>query len=202
MSENIIAAPVPTDVELKQEELTFGVDEAVEVLMSRYMANRKIKINNSQEILDDAIEVNGEVVNELKDAVDVSQFNHTSETLGIRSRVQDTEIRIGKTIEDSNIRVIIMLTDLDITGDRYVPEFGKFRTLPMEDHAEMYEVIVAANDALSLVRKEHEKLINKLADTSGIKRQVHGRVMTKKLTDAGLGDVLTDEEVLSIINID
>ncbi len=202
MSDKEIAAPVPTEVELKQEELTFGVDEAVEVLMSRYEAKRRVKLDASRELLDDAVEVNSEVITELKDAIDVSQYNHVSETLGISSRVKDTEIRIGKTIEDSNIRVILMLTDTDITGDRYTPEFGKFRVLPMIDHAEMYEVIVAANDALEIVNKAHNKLVRKLDNTSDIRRQVHARVMSKKLTDAGLGDVLEDTEVLEIINID
>jgi hypothetical protein len=201
MSENIIAAPVPTEVELKQEELTFGVDEAVDVLSTIYETNRGIKLDESREILDDAIEVNREVVAELKDAIDVSEYNHTSDTLGIRSRVQDVKINIGKTIEDSNIRVILMLTDLDITGERYVPEFGKFRNLPMEDHAEMYDVIVTANDVLELVEKTHRKLVNKLDNVSEIRRQLRAKVMTVKLTDAGLGDVLTDTEVLAIVTI-
>ena len=145
--------------------------------------------------------MNESVINELKDAIDVSQYNHVSETLGITSRVKDTEIRIGKTIEDSNIRVILMLTDTDITGSNYTPEFGKYRNLPMVDHAEMYEVIKVANETLEEVNKAHTKLCRKLDNISDIRRQLHARVMTKKLTDAGLGDVLTDEEVLNIINI-
>ncbi len=193
--------PVPTEVELKQEELTFGVNEAVEVLQTMYLTNRSVKIETSREVLDRVVDTTNSLIDELKDAIDTSEYNHTSDVLGISSRVKDVEIHIGKTIEDSNIRVILMLTDLDITGSNYTPEFGKYRNLPMTDHAEMYEVIVTANDTLSDAEKEHSKLVRKLDNTSEIRSRLHAKVMSVKLTAAGLGDVLTDESVLEIIEV-
>ena len=145
--------PTPTEVELKQEELTFGVDEAVEVLSTMYETKRQIVLDGVREMSQTVADATDTLINELKDAIDTSEFNHTSEVLGISSRVKDVEVRIGKTIEDSSIRVILMLTDLDITGERYTPEFGKFRVLPMTDHAEMYEVIKASNKTLEDARK-------------------------------------------------
>ena len=193
--------PVPTEVELKQEELTFGVNEAVEVLQTMYLTNRSVKIETSREVLDRVVDATNSLIDELKDAIDTSEYNHTSDVLGISSRVKDVEIHIGKTIEDSNIRVILMLTDLDITGRNYTPEFGKYRNLPMTDHAEMYEVIVTANDTLSDAEKEHSKLVRKLDNTSEIRSRLHAKVMSFKLTKAGLGDVLEDTDILAIVEV-
>jgi len=193
--------PVPTVVELKQEELTFGVNEAVEVLSTMYETKRQIRLDSERTALDTVADATDTLINDLKDAIDTSEFNHTSEVLGISSRVKDVEVRIGKTIEDSSIRIILMLTDLDITGDRYTPEFGKFRVLPMTDHAEMFEVIEASNKTLADAQKAYDKINTKLNNVSEIRRQLRAKVMAVKLTNAGLGDVLIDEEVLEIIEV-
>jgi len=193
--------PTPTEVELKQEELTFGVAEAVEVLSTMYETKRQVELDRSRDILGNVSEATNTLINKLKDAIDTSEFNHTSEVLGISSRVKDVQINIGKTIEDSNIRVVLMLTDTDITGSNYTPEFGKYRNLPMTDHAEMYEVIKTAKDTLSEAEKDHSKVVRKLDNTSEIRRRLHAKVMSFKLTKAGLGDVLKDEDVLAIIEI-
>jgi len=202
MSDKEIAAPVPTEVELKQEELTFGVNEAVEVLSTMYETKRQIILDRERETLDNVADATNTLIDDLKDTIDTSEFNHTSEVLGISSRVKDVEVRIGKTIEDSSIRVILMLTDLDITGSNYTPEFGKYRNLPMTDHAEMFEVIEASNKTLEDARKAYDKVNTKLNNVREIRKQLHAKVMSFKLTEAGFGDVFEDTNILAIINID
>jgi len=199
MSEKEIAAPVPTAVELKQEELTFGVDEAVNVLSTMYETKRSVILDREREVLDTIVEARDDLVNELKDAIDVSEYNHVSETLGITSRVKDTEIRIGKTIEDSNIRVILMLTDTDISGSNYTPEFGKYRNLPINE--ETYTAVKSANDGVDVARKAHSKSVSKLDNLHTIRERLHAKVMSVKLKDAGLANVLEDADILAIIEI-
>ena len=200
MSEKEIAVHVPTEVELKQEELTFGVDEAVEVLNTMYLTNREIKLNTSRESLDRVIEIDGSVIDEVKSTIDTSEYNHTSEVLGISSRVKDVDLIVNKTIEDSNIRVVLMLTDTDITGSNYTPEFGKYRNLPMSE--DVFGILSTSRKNVADAEDEHNKLARKLSNTSEIRSRLHAKVMSFKLTKAGLGDVLEDSDILEIVNID
>ena len=54
--------PVPTVVELKQEELTFGVNEAVEVLSTMYETNRQIKLDSERTALDTVADATDTVI--------------------------------------------------------------------------------------------------------------------------------------------
>ncbi len=98
MSEKEIAVHVPTEVELKQEELTFGVDEAVEVLQTMYLTNRQVKLDASSEILDRVIESARRITDEAKSSIDTSEYNHTSEVLRISSLVKDVNLIVNKTV--------------------------------------------------------------------------------------------------------
>lgn len=193
------ALPVPTAVELKQEELTFGVDEAVEVLSTMYETKRRIKLDSERTVLDAAIEVSQAITDEVKGSIDTAEYNHTSEILGISSRVKDVELNLGKTIEDSNVRVVLMLTDTDITGSNYTPEFGKYRNLSMDEGA--FNMLTNSATILSEAKKAYNKVSTKLDNVSDIRRQLRAKVMSVKLTEAGLGEVLTDESVLEIIEV-
>ena len=199
MSETEKALPVPTAVELKQEELTFGVDEAVQVLQTMYLTNRSVKIDASSEILDRVIESARRITDEAKSSIDTSEYNHTSEVLGITSRVKDVELKVNKTIEDSNIRVILMLTDTDISGSNYTPEFGKYRNLPMSE--ELFTILSESAKDRKDAEKIHNDLVRKLDNTSEIRSRLHAKVMSVKLEEAGLGSVLTNEDVLAIIEV-
>ena len=200
MSEKEIAVHVPTEVELKQEELTFGVDEAVEVLQTMYLTNRQVKLDASSEILDRVIESARRITDEAKSSIDTSEYNHTSEVLGISSRVKDVNLIVNKTVEDSNVRVVLMLTDTDITGSNYTPEFGKYRNLPMSE--DLFRILSESAKDREDAEKIHSDLRRKLDNTSEIRSRLHAKVMSFKLTKAGLGDVLKDTDILGIVNID
>jgi len=191
----------PTETQTKIEVMMFGVEDAVEVLHTKWLAKRQAILVASREGLDEAVEGVETLIESLKEAIDVSAYNHTSETLGIRSRVQDVNVKIRKTIEDSVIRITLMLTDTDITSERYTPEFGKFRDLPMSDHAEMYEVISAANKTVEAIEKAHRKLNEKLEDAGNVRRQLHAKVMEIRLVDAGLTDIFDNEDIIAILDI-
>jgi hypothetical protein len=187
-------------VELKNEELTFGVDDAVEVLVVKYLANVKPKVEAAGDAVKSAIEANDEAVEKVIEAVDSKKYNHESKILGIKSRVRDVTVNLNKTVEDSDIRIVLALTDLDIVSSNYQPEIGKYRSLPMT--AAVHKRLTTARDAVyEAQRVAHETEL--LLDTSEVKRALRARVMTVKLKEAGIDveELLNDEDVAAIINI-
>jgi hypothetical protein len=187
-------------VELKNEELTFGVDDAVEVLVVKYLANVKPKVEAAGDAVKSAIEANDEAVEKVIEAVDSKKYNHESKILGIKSRVRDVTVNLNKTVEDSDIRIVLALTDLDIVSSNYQPEIGKYRSLPMT--AAVHKRLTTARDAVyEAQRAAHETEL--LLDTSEVKRALRARVMTVKLKEAGIDveELLNDEDVAAIINI-
>jgi len=193
-------APKRSAVELKNEELTFGVDDAVEVLVVKYLANAKVKVDAAGDAVKSAIEANDEVVEKVLEAVDTKKYNHESKILGIKSRVRDVTINLNKTVEDSDIRVVLALTDLDIVSSNYQPEIGKYRSLPMT--ATVHKKLTTARDAVYEAQKvAHDTDL--LLDTTEVKRALRARVMTVKLREAGIDveELLNDEDVAAIVNI-
>lgn len=193
-------APKRSAVELKNEELTFGVEDAVEVLVVKYLANAKVKVDAAGDAVKSAIEANDEVVEKVLEAVDTKKYNHESKILGIKSRVRDVTINLNKTVEDSDIRVVLALTDLDIVSSNYQPEIGKYRSLPMT--ATVHKKLTTARDAVYEAQKvAHDTDL--LLDTTEVKRALRARVMTVKLREAGIDveELLNDEDVAAIVNI-
>lgn len=193
-------APKRSEVELKNEELTFGVEEAVEVLVVKYLANVDSKVDAAETVLEDANEAYDVVADRVKESVDSKQYNHTSKTLGIKSRVADVTLDVNKTVEDSSVRVVLTLTDLDIVGSNYTGEFGKYRKLPItkRDHTKLIELRETINDANDELRE-----VSALRNTSDVTRALRARVMTVKLKEAGIdiSELLEDEDIAAIINI-
>lgn len=187
-----------TEIEAKTEKMMFGVEDAVEVLVTKYLANVAAKLKPLTDALDRVREANATTIDRIKESIDTSEYNHTSTILGISSRVQDVKLNVGKTIEDSNIRVVLMLTDLDITGERYTPEFGKFRNLEMS--TEIRDEILASNDTVETAEKNVREVRN-LEDTSTVRRQLHAKVMEVKLVEAGLTDIFDNEEIAAILSV-
>lgn len=187
-------------VELKNEELTFGVDDAVEVLVVKYLANVKVKVDAAEDAVKSAIEANDEVVEKVLEAVDTKKYNHESKILGIKSRVRDVTINLNKTVEDSDIRIVLALTDLDIVASNYQPEIGKYRSLPMT--ATVHKRLTTARDAVHEAQKEAHN-VECLLDTTEVERALRARVMTVKLKEAGVDvdALLNDEDVAAILNI-
>ncbi len=93
-----------------------------------------------------------------------------------------------------------MLTDTDITGSNYIPEFGKYRNLPMSE--DLFRILSESAKDREDAEKIHSDLRRKLDNTSEIRSRLHAKVMSFKLTKAGLGDVLEDTDILEIVNID
>jgi hypothetical protein len=193
-------APKRSAVELKNEELTFGVNEAVEVLVVKYLSNAKVKVDAAGEVVKSAIESNDAVVEKVLEAVDSSKYNHESKILGIKSRVRDVTINLNKTVEDSDIRIVLALTDTDIVASNYTPEIGKYRSLPMT--ATVHKKLTTARDAVYEAQKvAHDTDL--LLDTTDVKRALRARVMTVKLKEAGVDveDLLNDEDIAAILNV-
>lgn len=187
-------------VELKNEELTFGVNDAVEVLVVKYLSNAKVKVDAAGDVVKSAIEANDEVVEKVLEAVDSKKYNHESKILGIKSRVRDVTINLNKTVEDSDIRIVLALTDLDIVSSNYQPEIGKYRSLPMT--ATVHKKLTTSREAVyEAQRLAHEADL--LLDTTDVKRALRARVMTVKLKEAGIDveAMLEDEDIAAIINI-
>lgn len=187
-------------VELKNEELTFGVNDAVEVLVVKYLTNAKVKVDAAGDAVKSAIEANDEVVEKVLEAVDSKKYNHESKILGIKSRVRDVTINLNKTVEDSDIRIVLALTDLDIVSSNYQPEIGKYRSLPMT--ATVHKKLTTSREAVyEAQRLAHEADL--LLDTTDVKRALRARVMTVKLREAGIDveAMLADEDIAAIINI-
>jgi len=187
-------------VELKNEELTFGVNDAVEVLVVKYLSNAKVKVDAAGDAVKSAIEANDEVVEKVLEGVDSKKYNHESKILGIKSRVRDVTINLNKTVEDSDIRIVLALTDLDIVSSNYQPEIGKYRSLPMT--ATVHKKLTTSREAVyEAQRLAHEADL--LLDTTDVKRALRARVMTVKLKEAGIDveAMLADEDIAAIINI-
>lgn len=187
----------PTETQVKTEEMMFGVAEAVEVLVTKYLSKVATKLKPKEKLYTEAVEAYDAAVKVVKDAVDTAKYNHVSETLGITSRVTGVKIGVNETVEDSYIRVTLMLTDTDITGERYVPEFGKFRNLemPAETHADLTTRANAIDEARKVVAE-----INDLRNVD-VRRQFHAKVMEIRLVDAGLTDIFDDEDIIAILDI-
>lgn len=193
-------APKRSAVELKNEELTFGVSDAVEVLVVKYLSNAKVKVDAAGEVVKSAIEANDAVVEKVLEAVDSKKYNHESKILGIKSRVRDVTINLNKTVEDSDIRIVLALTDLDIVSSNYQPEIGKYRSLPMT--ATVHKKLTTARDAVYEAQKvAHDTDL--LLDTTDVKRALRARVMTVKLKEAGIDveELLNDEDIAAILNV-
>lgn len=188
-----------TEIEAKTEAMMFGVDDAVDVLMAKWWAKRQIILDSEREKIETVRSEHASTIEQVKAAVDTSKYNHTSEVLGISSRVRDVELRIGKTIEDSSIRVVLMLTDTDITGDNYRPEFGKYRVLPVS--AADFAAITASNKMVAEAEEAYNKALDKLPSKVAIRSQLHAKVMEIKLVEAGLGNIFNNEEIQEIIAI-
>lgn len=187
-------------VEIKNEELTFGVSDAVEVLVVKYLSNAKVKVDAAGDAVKSAIEANDEVVEKVLEAVDSKKYNHESKILGIKSRVRDVTINLNKTVEDSDIRIVLALTDLDIVSSNYQPEIGKYRSLPMT--ATVHKKLTTSRETVyEAQRLAHEADL--LLDTTDVKRALRARVMTVKLKEAGIDveAMLEDEDIAAIINI-
>jgi hypothetical protein len=194
-------APKPSKVELKNEELTFGVDEAVEVLVVKYLSNVKPKVEAAEEAVRVAVEAHEAGVESVIESVDTDSYNHTSKTLGIKSVVRDVIVRLNKTVEDSSIRIVLALTDLDIVGDGgYTPEIGKYRSIPMTKTN--HKKLTTLRDAVHSAQSEANR-VDALLDTSDVRRSLRARVMTVKLREAGIDieELLNDEDVSAIINV-
>jgi len=187
-----------TETQIKTEQMMFGVEDAVEVLVTKYLANVAAKLKPLQDRLDRMREGHTEMLERITGAVDTAKYNHTSGMIGIASRVQDVQLNVGKTIEDSTIRIVLMLTDLDITGERYVPEFGKFRNLPMP--VEVRDEIQASKKAMREV-EDVVRDVRDLEDTSTVRRQLHAKVMEVKLVEAGLTDIFDNDEIAAILSV-
>lgn len=189
-----------SEVELKNEELTFGVEEAVEVLVVKYLANVNVKVDAAETVLDEANEAYDVVADRVKESVDLNSYNHTSKILGIKSRVTDVTLDVGKTVEDSSVRIVLTLTDLDIASSNYTGEFGKYRKLPItkRDHTKLVELRETVNDANDSLRE-----VSALRNTSNVERSLRAKVMTSKLMEAGIDidALLEDEDIAAIINI-
>jgi hypothetical protein len=185
-------------VELKNEELTFGVDDAVEVLVVKYLANVKPKVEAAGDAVKSAIEANDEAVEKVIEAVDSKKYNHESKILGIKSRVRDVTVNLNKTVEDSDIRIVLALTDLDIVSSNYQPEIGKYRSLPMT--AAVHKRLTTARDAVYEAQRDE---VETLLDTTEVKRALRARVMSVKLKEAGIDvdELLNDEDIAAIVNI-
>lgn len=188
-----------SETELKQEELEFGIDEAVSVLMTQYSANLQVAIDAASDAVDVIAEEYDGKVKEIKDGLELGQFNYTCEVLGIRSRVRDVDVQVGNTVEDSSVRVVLMLTDLDIVGQNYTPEFGKYRKLEMngDDFAALTEIGERRNKAI----KQLNKLFDKRCDTRTVQQQVRAKVMEVRLKAMGMSDLLDDESVKELITV-
>ena len=187
-------------VELKNEELTFGVDEAVEVLTVKYLSNVEAKVTDAERLVDEANVAYDVVVDRIKESLDVSKYNHTSKTLNIKSVVRDVTVNVAKTVEDSSVRVVLALTDRDIVASNYTPEMGKYRSLSLtkRDHTKLVELRETINDANDSLRE-----VAALRNTSNVERALRARVMTVKLKEAGIDveDLLNDEDIAAILNV-
>jgi len=188
-----------SETELKQEELEFGIDEAVEVLMAKYSSNVQAEVDVRKDARDEIESEYDAAVERVKGSVDTAQYNTTSEVLGIRSRVSDVTVQLGKTVEDSSIRVVLMLTDLDIVGQNYTPEFGKYRKLEL--NGEDYETLTAMNKRLEEANESVSEMRNKLYNTATVERQVRAKVMEVRLKEMGMSDLLDNEEVNALISV-
>lgn len=190
-----------SEVELKNEELTFGVEEATEVLVVKYLSNVKPKVEAANKAVEDAVEAHEAAVEKVLEGADTKKYNHESKILGIKSRVRDVTVRLNKTVEDSSIRIVLALTDLDIVGDgAYTPEIGKYREIPMK--AADHKKLTTAKDAVHEAQKiAHETEL--LLDTTEVRRALRARVMTIKLREAGIeiDELLNDEDVAAILNV-
>ncbi len=184
--------------ELKQEELEFGIEEAVSVLMAKYRANVQTEINNRNNVYKEIDNEYDDEVERVKKSIDVDQYNTTSEVLGIRSRVADVEVNVGNTVEDSNVRVVLMLTDLDIVGSNYTPEFGKYRNLKL--NKDDYEKLTEVNKRRSEAEDNVSEAENMMYDTN-VEALVRAKVMEVRLTEMGMATLLNDEEVIDLITV-
>lgn len=188
-------------VELKNEELTFGVDEAVEVLVVKYLTNVRPKVDAANEAVREAVEANEAVVESVRESLDLDEYNHTSKILGIKSVVRDVILDVNKTVEDSGIRIVLALTDLDITArGGYTPEIGKYRVIPMTKTN--HKKLTSARDAVHEAQKNAHD-VECLLDTHDVERALRARVMTVKLREAGIDveDLMNDDDIAAIINI-
>ncbi len=184
-------------IELKTEEMYFGVDEAVSVLMAKYDDNVNTKLKSKQEKVDEADSDYQSEIDRVKQSVNTDQYNHTSEILGIKSRVAGVSVDLGETVEDSKIQIVLKLTDLDINSSNYQPEIGKYRNL---------ELSKSDYDALINKRDRKSKAIEKLNKIRNLNRcevevQVRAKVMSKQLEKMGLDYLIEDSEVLELIKV-
>ena len=187
-------------VELKREELTFGVSDAVEVLVVKYLSNVKPKVEAAGNAVRDAVEANEAAVERVIESIDSAKYNHESKILGIKSRVRDVTVNLNKTAEDSDIRIVLALTDTDIVSSNYQPEIGKYRSLPMS--SAIHKRLTTSREVVYATQKvAHDTDL--LLDTTDVKRALRARVMSVKLKEAGFDveELLNDEEVSAIINI-
>ena len=170
------------------------------MLVVKYLSNAKVKVDAAGEVVKSAIEANDAVVEKVLEAVDSKKYNHESKILGIKSRVRDVTINLNKTVEDSDIRIVLALTDLDIVSSNYQPEIGKYRSLPMT--ATVHKKLTTARDAVYEAQKvAHDTDL--LLDTTDVKRALRARVMTVKLKEAGIDveELLNDEDIAAILNV-
>ncbi len=184
-------------IELKTEEMYFGVDEAVSILMAKYDDNVNTKLKSKQEKVDEADSDYQSEIDRVKQSVNTDQYNHTSDILGIRSRVAGVSVDLGETVEDSKIQIVLKLTDLDINSSNYQPEIGKYRNL---------ELSKSDYDALINKRDRKSKAIEKLNKIRNLNRcevevQVRAKVMSKQLEKMGLDYLIEDSEVLELIKV-
>lgn len=184
-------------IELKTEEMYFGVDEAVSILMAKYDDNVNTKLKSKQEKVDEADSDYQSEIDRVKQSVNTDQYNHTSEILGIKSRVAGVSVDLGETVEDSKIQIVLKLTDLDINSSNYQPEIGKYRNL---------ELSKSDYDALINKRDRKSKAIEKLNKIRNLNRcevevQVRAKVMSKQLEKMGLDYLIEDSEVLELIKV-
>lgn len=178
------------DPKLSLDDIENGLDELVAVYLQKYEQSLEHQREEVQSQIDDTLARLKEHDELVIDSVNVEQYAHTSEVLGIRSRIAGTRIEWDEY--ESNVVVTLMLEDLDdVTGS--MRTLGKYKRVPInQTYYGNRKLIKSTLDDLNKQKSELRPSANKA-------NEIRTKLIEIRLRDTELADLVDHEEVNALI---
>lgn len=195
--------PSKNFLEVMTTDVNVGMNDVIAIFVSRYerdLTDLRTKLQAEVK------QLKKEIVDHEKAivaSVDRDQYNHSVHALGVKFRVQDVAVvwnrdNYGDKIKNK-IVVTIGLRDLNSKRDEEYNDWTKQIKTPMdvvdiEMHSSLETSLETANTKLLDV-------LQKLKNVSMKERELRGRMAEMKMTQAGYGELVNDEAMMSLIAI-
>ena len=147
---------------------TKSINEAVAELCEKVIDQQACNIDSAKAMLKMAEDAYNRHADVITSDVNLEMYNKVDNILGIKSTVIGVSVMVGDTLEQSNIHITLMLTDLDKNDG--LKQIGKFRTIPLSFTD--YDRIVGYKKAVDKAENLLAEAIDIMNDTKAFVQQL------------------------------